>query len=174
MKVGFLGYAGVGKTTLFSVLTGQEVAAHAPGERHLASVEVIDPRLDHLRDLWKPRKFTRARFEVEDFPPIPRESGSGRGERVASLREPDAILLVVGVFEEAAMQLPKELADPLAQRKALLEDLQFFDLEALEKRVGKTEERLKKGQGDRASQQKEVEHLKRIQAHVEAGKSPRE
>jgi GTP-binding protein YchF len=175
MKVGFLGYGGVGKTSLFTVLTGQEVAAHAPGERHLASVEVIDPRLDHLRDLWKPRKFTRARFEVEDGPAIPRSSeGSGRGEKVAALREPDAFLLVIGAFEEAAMQLGKELADPLAQRRALLEDLLLMDLEALEKRIRKNEEKLKKGQGDRAAMTREVEHLKRIEAHVEAGKSPRE
>ena len=143
MKVGFLGYAGVGKTTLFSVLTGQEVAARGAGERHLASVEVIDPRLDHLRDLNQPRKFTRARFEVEDGADLPRgEDRAGIGERVAGLREPDAFLLVVGCFEEAAMQLGAALADPHAQRKALMEELLFLDLEALERRTTKTEEKL--------------------------------
>jgi ribosome-binding ATPase YchF (GTP1/OBG family) len=174
MKVGILGYAGVGKTGLFTVLTGQEVAAHAPGGKHLATVDVLDPRLDHLRTLWNPRKFTRARFEVEDEPAVPRSDVSGRAERVAGLREPDAFLLVVGAYEEAGMALGKELADPVRQRQALLDDLLLLDLEALEKRTGKTEEKLKKGAGDRAAMAREVEHLKRISAHVEAGKSPRE
>ncbi len=174
MKVGLLGYGGVGKTTLFTVLAGQEVAAGAPGERHLGSVEVIDPRLDHVRDLWKPRKFTRARFEVEDGPALPRGDVAGRGEKVAALREPDAFLLVIGGFEEAALQLGKELADPLAQRRALLDDLLLYDLEALERRHSKSRDRLKKGSGDRAALLREVEQLEKITAHLEAGKSPRE
>jgi ribosome-binding ATPase YchF (GTP1/OBG family) len=81
---------------------------------------------------------------------------------------------VVGAFEEAAMQLGKELADPLAQRKALLEELLFLDLEAVERRLSKGEERLKKGAGDRAAQARELDQLRKIQAHVEAGRSPRE
>ncbi len=174
MKVGIFGYAGVGKTSLFTVLTGQEVAVHTPGEKHLASVEVLDPRLDQLRTIWSPRKFTRARFEVEDEPAVPRGDVSGRGERVATMREPDAILLVIGAFDEAAMQLGKELAEPIAQRRALLDDLLLLDLEALEKRISKNEERLKKGAGDRPAMTREVEHLRRILTHVESGKSPRE
>ena len=130
MKVGFVGYAGVGKTTLFTVLTGQEVAAHAPGERHLASVEVIDPRLDHLRELWQPRKFTRARFEVEDEPAVPRGDVAGRGERVAALiTPPDYVsqLLVAGpmlLLFEAGLVLAARAAKRRAARLAANEGAQ--------------------------------------------------
>jgi ribosome-binding ATPase YchF (GTP1/OBG family) len=174
VKVGILGYGGVGRTTLFSVLTGQEVVARAPGETHLASVEVLDPRLDHLRDVWKPKKFTRARFDVEDPPPIPAGDASDRETRVAALRHADAYLLVIGAFEQAAMALGEKLADPHAQLRTMVEELALLDLEALDKRISKAEERLKKGQGDRAALTKDVEHMKRIQAHVESGRSPRE
>jgi ribosome-binding ATPase YchF (GTP1/OBG family) len=169
MKVGIVGFTGVGKTTLFTVLTGQQVATHAPSERHLATVDVVDPRLDRLRDCWKPKKFTRARFEVEDEPAVPRGDVPNRGERVAALRDPDVLLLVIGASEETQAQLPKELADPLAQQKALREELQLLDLEALEKRLGKNEERLKKGAGDRAAMLRDVEQMKRMQALVEKG-----
>ena len=79
------------------------------------------------------------------------------------------LLLVIGACDEALLQLPKELADPLAQQKALREELQLLDLEALEKRLGKNEERLKKGAGDRAAMLRDVEQMKRIQAVVEKG-----
>ena len=171
MKVGIVGYGGVGKTSLFTVLTGQAAAAHHPSERHLATVDVVDPRLDRLKALWQPRKFTRARFEVEDEPALPRGDVAGRGERVAALRDPDVLLLVVGTSEAARGQLPKELGDPLAQERALREDLLLLDLEAIEKRVGKSEERIKKGSGDRALLLRDVEAMKRISALVEKGAS---
>ena len=58
MKVGIVGFTGVGKTTLFGALRGQPVQSHARGERHRASVEVLDPRLEHLRQVYQPRKYT--------------------------------------------------------------------------------------------------------------------
>jgi ribosome-binding ATPase YchF (GTP1/OBG family) len=174
MKVGIVGDAGVGKTTLFTVLTGQTVAVHHAAEHHLATVEVVDPRLDRLRKCWNPKKFTRARFDVEDEPAVPRADAPNRAERVAALRDPDVLLLVIGACEETVLQLPKELADPLAQRKALLEEFTLFDLEALEKRLQKCEERVKKGAGDRAVMQRDVEQLKKIEAQIEKGRDLRE
>jgi hypothetical protein len=174
MKVGIVGQAGVGKTTLFTVLTGHVVAAHHAAEHHLATVDVVDPRLDRLRACWNPKKFTRARFDVEDEPAVPRPDAPNRNEKVAALRDPDVLLLVIGASDETVVQLPKEQADPLAQRKALLEELQLFDLEALEKRLQKSEERVKKGAGDRALMMRDVEQLKRIEAQIEKGGDLRE
>jgi hypothetical protein len=90
------------------------------------------------------------------------------------MREADAFLLVIGTFEQARLLLAPELADPLAQRRRLLEELLFLDLEALEKRIARGRERLKKGAGDRAALSRELENLERMQAHVESGRSPRE
>jgi hypothetical protein len=167
MKVGIVGYGGVGKSAVFSVLTGQEVSAHGHGERHLASVEVMDPRLDRLREVFQPRKFTRARFDVEDFPALPRGAGQGLGEKVAALREPDALLLVLGHFEAAHMVLADGLQDPEKQLGALEEDLMFLDLEALEKRVARLDERRKKGGGDRAAIERERDYVAELYRSVE-------
>lgn len=169
MKVGITGFAGVGKTTVFTVLTGQEVTTHAPGERHLASVEVQDPRLDFLGALWNPRKFTRARFEVEDFPGLPSSDEKGRGEKVASLRVPEALLVVVGCFEEAVMTLPSSAAEPEAQWRALQEEFQLLDMEACERRIERVDKRLKKAGGDRTALGREREHVQELLALLEAG-----
>jgi ribosome-binding ATPase YchF (GTP1/OBG family) len=83
-------------------------------------------------------------------------------------------VVVIGAFEAARLQLGAKLAEPIEQLRVLRDDLLLLDLEALEKRIGKGEERLKKGAGDRAALARELEHLKRINAHVEAGRSPRE
>jgi hypothetical protein len=162
MKVGITGYAGVGKTTVFTVLTGQEVTSHVPGERHLASVEVKDRRLESLRDLWSPRKYTPARFEVVDFPALPRGSEKGAGERIAALREMEALLVVIGAFEEARLALSGDLSTPEKQWRAFQEDVLLLDMDVLEKRIGKAEERLGKGAGDRVALQKEVDALKAL------------
>ena len=172
MRVGLLGWAGVGKTSVFSVLTSQDVPAHARNERHLATVDVVDERLDRLRDLWKPAKFTRARFEVEDFPGLPRGGGKLSANALNAMRDLSALLLVIGVFDDAAMSLPDDITEPLSQLQALREDLLFLDLEAVEKRIQRLEERLQKGAGDRVKDGRAVEFLKSVQTELEAGRSP--
>ena len=169
MKVGILGYAGVGKTTVFSALTGQVPSVNIPGESHLATVEVADPRLEQLRGVFQPRKYTPARFDVEDLVPLPRGDLKGKGEVLASLREPEALLIVVGCFEEARMQLPDSLHDAAAQLQSVRDDLLLLDLELVEKRVARIQERLGKGGGDRDAMQRELKYVEAVQAALESG-----
>lgn len=169
MKVGITGYAGVGKTSVFSLLTGQEITSHVPGERHLASVEVKDPRLAALRDLWQPRKYTPARFEVVDFPALPRGSEKGAGERIAMLREMEALIVVIGAFEQARLSLPADLATPELQWKAFQEDILLLDMDVLERRIARASERLQKGAGDRPALQREIDLLRTFLDPLENG-----
>ena len=70
MKIGILGLPQAGKTTLFQALTrGQAQATSARGEKvHLGSVQVPDRRLDHLGEMYKPKKFTPAKVDyVEEL-----------------------------------------------------------------------------------------------------------
>ncbi len=171
MKVGILGYSGVGKTSVFSALTGQKIEHPIPGEKHRGTVEVIDRRLDHMRDVFQPKKFTRARFDVEDLAPLPQGDLKGKGEILASLREPDAIVLVVGAFEQALLGLPESLQDPLAQCKALREDLLLLDMDIVEKRLQRLEERKKKGGQDKAALEREIRFVSQVQTALEQGQS---
>ena len=169
MKVGLIGFAGVGKTTLFSALTGQVVETHSPGEKHVGQVEVVDRRLDHLREIFKPRKFTRTRFEVEDLPALPQGEVRGRGELLSSLREPEALILVVGAFEQARMTLNAALADPLVQLQSLRDDLLLLDLEIAEKRLARIEERFQKKPAERAGLEHERNYVAKVRQVLESG-----
>ena len=68
MRVGIVGFAGSGKSTLFQLLTGTRPD---PGKIHAGQVGVAtlsDPRLDYLATLHKPKKVTPATVEFLDTP----------------------------------------------------------------------------------------------------------
>lgn len=169
MKVGILGYSGVGKTTLFAALTAKQIASDAPGERHLGSVEVIDSRLDQLRDVFQPRKFIRARFDVEDLPALPQGDVKGRGEVLASLRDPEAFIVVIGAFEQAKLLLHSAVSEPKPQLASIEDDLLLLDLEIVEKRIARIEERIKKKPAERAGLEQERQFVTKIQKILEEG-----
>ena len=71
MKVGIIGYARSGKTTLFNSLTGAgaEVGAFGSRDANVAVIKVPDVRVDHLAEIHKPKKITYAEFEFVDVAP---------------------------------------------------------------------------------------------------------
>src|SRR5229473_2912090 len=79
MKIGLIGLPKSGKTSLFNLLTGATVATSsfgtARGEMHAGVARVPDARVDRLATLFKPKKTTRATFEVVDL------AGIAKGER---------------------------------------------------------------------------------------------
>ena len=166
MKVGIVGYSGVGKSTVFAALTGLEVAT-VPGEKRLAVADVVDHRLDVLRSIFIPKKFTRARFEVEDGMVLPSSEERGRREAISALRGPDALLVMIGGFEQSLMVLDHTLHDPSAQLQSFLDDLLLLDLEAVEGRLNRLLQRMKRGAGDRVETQREVSILERVLIEVE-------
>src|SRR5207249_5841051 len=60
MKVGLTGFAGAGKTTVFTALTGLQARPAAPGAVNLGVIKVPDPRVDKLAEIYHPRKTTYA------------------------------------------------------------------------------------------------------------------
>ncbi len=171
MKVGIVGYPGVGKSAVFGALTGSD-GAEAPGGRRLAVAEVADERLDVLRQAFAPKRFTRARFEVEDGLVLPSSSGRGSGEAISALREPDALIVTVGIFEQALMVLDEPLHEPAVQLQSFLDELLLLDLEALEGRMGRLRERIDRGAGNRADSEQEVAFLERLIVLVEERELP--
>ena len=61
MKVGLVGFAGSGKTTIFNTLTGLTAEVGGYGAREKANVGVIkvpDSRVDKLGEIFNPKKKT--------------------------------------------------------------------------------------------------------------------
>jgi ribosome-binding ATPase len=161
MRVGIVGFAGSGKSTLFQLLTGTRPD---PSKVHAGQVGVAtlsDPRLDYLAALHKPKKVTAATVEFLDTPGLLTGSHADNPQRLALIREGDALLIVLNGFSAA---------DPAAQLAAFRDELLFADLSVVTSRADRLEASVKKARPDREQSLKELEIIKVVQAALEAGK----
>ena len=169
MKIGILGLPQAGKTTLFQTLTrGQAQATSSRGEKvHLGSVQVPDRRLDHLGEMYKPKKFTPAKVDYVDAPAM-EATGRERGALAAltALRDVDAYALVVRAFPDPSVAHAMEKVDPVRDAGWLLGELLLEDLAVVEKRVEKIDKALKIGK--KPEDANEYEALKLARAALEA------
>jgi len=165
MKVGLVGFAGSGKTTVFNTLTGLAAEVGGYGGREKANVGVIkvpDHRVDKLAELYKPRKKTYAEISFVDVAGPQAENAeqaqSGLDPKlVQHMREADALVHVVRAFDNAMVS---QAADPGRDIRAFDDELILTDLVQIENRIT----RLKK-EKDSA---RESELMGRLKAALEA------
>ena len=133
MKVGLVGFAGSGKTTLFNAMTGLDAPAGFGGEVRLGTVKVPDPRVDALSKAFSPRKTTWATVNFRDLP-----GDHGAGGRVLStsalqnLRDQEALCLVVRDFASSVVE---GAPDPPGEAAAFREECVLADLGIVERRL---------------------------------------
>src|SRR5271166_3481601 len=145
MRVGLVGFAGSGKSTLFQLLTG---TAPDPGKVHSGQVGVsvlADPRLGFLAALHSPKKVTPATVEFLDTPGLIPGTHGDNPQRLALIREGEALLIVLGAFAGG---------DPGADLSAFREELLFADLGVVTNRAERLEASIKKPRPDREAQLK--------------------
>ncbi|MEQ8767284.1 MAG: DUF933 domain-containing protein [Planctomycetota bacterium] len=171
MKIGICGLSASGKSTVFNALSGQGIATGIPtppqGDRHVAAVSVPDPRLEKLRDIYQPKKFTLSQVEFTDFPGIPLEDAKGKGELMADIRAMDALVLVLRDFES---EMVAEDRAPASELSALRAEFLLADMAMIEKRIERLEVSVKKPTKTQDRDKKELEILRRCQDQVEAEK----
>jgi len=142
MKVGLVGFAGSGKTTVFNTLTGLSVPTGFGGEVHLGTVKVPDQRIDALSRIFKPKKTTYAEITFSD---IPGEHGAGHKslsrQALDRIRDQDVVCLVLRAFDNPAVE---SAPDPVAELQSFLAECLLADLAIVERRL----DRLKKEKGD--------------------------
>jgi hypothetical protein len=119
-----------------------------------------DPRLDFLAAMHKPKKVTPATVEMLDTPGLIPGTHGDNPQRLALIREGDALLIVLGSFAGG---------DPSADLTAFREEMLFADLGVVTNRAERLEASVKKPRPDREAQLKELEIVKRVQATLEAG-----
>src|SRR3954451_16167211 len=153
MRVGIVGFAGGGKSTLFELLTG---VTPDPGKVHSGQVGIAtlaDPRLDFLASLHKPKKITPATVEILDTPGLMPGSHGDNPQRLALIREGEALLIVLGAFAGG---------DPAADLKAFRDEMLFADLGVVTNRADRLEASVKKPRPNREQQLKELEVVKKV------------
>jgi GTP-binding protein YchF len=165
MKVGIIGLPQTGKKTLFQVLTGSRLPEHATSPKPLpGTADIIDGRFDKLVSMYEPKKETHARIDLVLLPKIEQES-IAKGDIFRDIIDVDAICHVVRAFEDEAIYHASGSVDPLRDVEMVNSELLLHDQIFIEKRIERLETSLKKIKDEK--QAKELDLIKRIQAHLE-------
>jgi len=166
MKTAIIGLPMVGKTSLFTILTGahQEARIGSTAAR-VGVAKVPDARLAELAGLFEPEKVTHATVEYVDMPAVSKESLRDPGY-VASLRVVDAFAHVLRLFGDDTVPHEKGSVDPLRDLEDVETELILSDLVVIEKRLERLDKDRKKIKNPELD--REFESLEKCKAAVEA------
>lgn len=162
MKVGLVGFAQSGKSTLFQALTGVVPDHAAAMKGQVGIAKVSDERLNFLEQMYHPKKTTPATVEFIDTPGLIRGEKGDNPQRIATLRNANGLLVVVNGFSGGS---------PTDELLAFREELMFADLEVVTNRIQKIEAGSKKPKPAKVKEQeeRELDDLRRIAETLENG-----
>jgi ribosome-binding ATPase len=175
LTVGIIGLPQSGKTTLFNALTraGAQISGYPTStvQANRAVVEVPDPRLERLAEIFKPRKVVPTTVEFVDVAGLGQSDSAAKKEGLSAeflghIRNADALAIVVRCFSNPAAPHPSGSVDATRDLNALLAELVLTDLASVEKRSEATARKAKSGDKKFAE---EGEFLRRLHDHLNEG-----
>src|SRR5271165_5942040 len=144
MKTAIIGLPMVGKTSLFTILTGvHEATRVGMMEARVGIAKVPDARLDALAKIFEPPKITHATVEYLDFPAISKEALRDPSY-LASMRVADALAHVLRLFQSDTVPHERGSVDPIRDMQDVDIELILSDLVVVEKRMDRLERDRKK------------------------------
>ncbi len=167
MKLGIIGLPQSGKTTIFNALTRGDAPTTASAGRfevHTAVVDVPDPRVTRLSEMFKPKKTIYAKVTYADIAGL--ESGAAKsgisGQLLNQLAQMDGFILVVRRFESDLVMHPSGSVDPQRDVESMLGELLLNDLIAVERKLERLADERRKGGTDKAVNEKQTALFTRL------------
>lgn len=169
LSIGIIGLPNVGKSTLFKALTQKLVdISNYPFttiEPNIGIVEVPDKRLIALHSLSHSKKVVPAFIKFVDIAGLVKGANKGQGlgnQFLAEIREVDLIIHLIRCFENPNVAHLEKTIDPLRDIEIIRTELKLKDLETIEKRIEKIQEKAKSGNKEIVNELeilKEIKHL---------------
>ena len=150
LTIAIVGLPNVGKSTLFNALTKNTVLAanypFATIEPNVGVVNLPDPRLDKLAELFHSERILAAPVSFVDIAGIVKGASVGEGlgnKFLANIREADAIAQVVRGFEDPDVVHVDGKVDAASDMETINTELILADLQTLEKAESRYEKELR-------------------------------
>lgn len=171
LSIGIVGLPNVGKSSLFKILTSQNIVVanypFATIDPNVGIVPVPDERLDKLNELSNSKKKIPAVVEFYDIAGLVKGASQGEGlgnQFLSHIRETEAIVMVLRVFKDDSIIHVENSVDALRDLEILLAELCLKDLETASKRLDKLEGEARSGDKKAI---KNLEVLKAVRAELE-------
>jgi GTP-binding protein YchF len=150
LTIAIVGLPNVGKSTLFNALTKNQVLAanypFATIEPNVGVVNLPDPRLDTLAELFHSERILAAPVSFVDIAGIVKGASVGEGlgnKFLANIREADAIAQVIRGFIDPDVVHVDGKVDAASDMETINTELILADLQTLEKAEARYEKELR-------------------------------
>jgi GTP-binding protein YchF len=177
MQIGIIGLPLSGKTTIFNALTNAKRPTGVAGASRLevftGAVNVPDERVDKLSQMFNPRKTVYAQVRYTDISGSEREMSTTQGISgllMNALATMDALAIVVRAFNDDSVPHPNNTVDPNADLRHMESEFLLLDMVAVEKRLQRIDESLKKGSKERDLLAREQPLFEQMRAVLEQEK----
>ncbi len=169
ISLGIVGLPNVGKSTLFKILTKQDITIanypFATIDPNVGVVAVPDERVEKLAALSKSRKKIPAVVEFYDIAGLVKGANKGEGlgnQFLAHIRETQAIVIVLRVFAAPEIIHVENSVDAARDLDIIMSELMLKDLDAIEKRLVKAEAEARTGKKEAIGERDELTRIKNL------------